>query len=73
MPEAIEVVTVWERMPGVARATYAQPTEVAKVKVGRKFQYVVPRGYDYECDYVPGVEILTQAEFDKRFSARVLP
>lgn len=72
----IEIIPAWEYMNGIGRATgdarptYSQITEVAKVKVGRKFQYVVPYGIDWECDGGHSVEVLTQEEFDKRFSIK---
>lgn len=62
----IELINVYEKFGN--GYTYTTPCGVAKIKQGKKYVYAIPYGEDYECEGGHYIEIITEEEFNNKYS-----
>ena len=67
----VELINAYERMSHAPEHTYGLTT-VSKVTIKRTSVYIIPFGEDYECEGGHHCEILTESEFNKRYSTKLL-
>jgi len=64
----IELISVYERMGSFRELTCSTPVGIAKIKIGKKYIYLIPRGYDYNCEGGHDIEQISQEKFDELYS-----